>query len=115
MTPDEVKDLRRWLDASGGIADGRPFLGDRRMDALVDVVLEMAAHLWVLRRRNAVLEEVFVKNRLMPIDAIEQHVLSDDLVDALQSERAEFVATIFRSLAELPMEQAAAANEEEPK
>lgn len=115
MTPDEVTDLRRWLDASGGIADGRPFLGDRRLDALVDVVLEMAAQLWVLRRRNAVLEEVLVNNRLMTADAVEQHTLSDDLAAALRTERAEFVATVFRSLAELPMEQTPAANEEEPK
>ena len=111
MTPNEVADLRRWLDASDGIADGRPFLGDRRLDALVDVMLEMTAQLWVLRRRNAVLEEVLVKDRAIAADAIEQHVLSDELAATLKTERADFIATIFRSIAELPMEQAPAANE----
>jgi len=115
MTPDEVADIRRWLDASGGIADGRPFLGDRRLDALVEVVLEMAAQLWVLRRRNAVLEEVLVEKGLIATDAVEQHSLSKELAAALRSERSEFVATIFRSLAELPMEPSEGLNYEELK
>lgn len=104
MTPDEVSDLRRWIDQSGGIADGRPFLGDRRLDALVDVVLEMSAQLWVLRRRNAFLEEVLAGKGVITASEVEQHEASGDLAGALRAERAEFISTIFRSLAELPQE-----------
>jgi hypothetical protein len=102
MTPREVSDLRRWFDASGGIADGDPFLGDRRMDAFVDVMLEMAAQLWVVKRRNAVLEDLLIEKGALAAADMEQHSLSPDRAASLKAERAEFVATLFRSLADLP-------------
>lgn len=102
MTPAEVTDLRRWHEASGGIADGRPFLGDRRLDAMVEVMLELSAQLWVLRRRNTVLEAALADAGALAADAVEQHTLSPEATAALRTERAAFVATIFRSLSELP-------------
>ena len=104
MTPQEVSDLRRWLDASGGIADGKPFLGDRRLDALVEVMLEMAAQLWVVKRRNAVLEALLAEKGAIAPGDIEGHALSGDQAARLRTERGEFVATLFRSLSELPTE-----------
>lgn len=102
MTPEEVTDLRRWHEASGGIADGRPFLGDRRLDAMVEVMLELSAQIWVLRRRNTVLESALTERGALAADTVEQHTLSPEATAALRAERAEFVATIFRSLSVLP-------------
>ncbi len=104
MTPREVSDLRRWLDASGGIADGKPFLGDRRLDALVDVVLEMAAQLWVVKRRNAMLESLLVDKGVIATGDMEHHRLADDDAARLRRERSEYVATLFHSLSELSTE-----------
>jgi hypothetical protein len=104
MTPDEVIDLRRWLDASGGIADGKPFLGDRRLDALVEVMLEMAAQLWVVKRRNAVLESLLTEKGAIAPGDMEGHSLPDERAGQLRAERTEFVATLFRSFSELPTE-----------
>ncbi|MBB5685342.1 hypothetical protein [Sphingobium boeckii] len=104
MNTEEIADLRRWFDASGGIADGRPFLGDRRLDAMVEVMLEMAAQLWVLRRRNTVLESALAAAGTLAADTVEQHQLSPEATATLRTERADFVATIFRSLAELPID-----------
>jgi hypothetical protein len=104
MTPREVADLRRWLDASEGIADGKPFLGDRRLDALVDVLLETAAQLWVAKRRGAMLESLLVEKGVFTPDELEQHLPSAADAAALRAARGEFVGTIFRSLAELPLE-----------
>jgi hypothetical protein len=103
MTPAEVADLRRWLDASEGIADGKPFLGDRRLDALVDVVLEISAQLWVAKRRGTMLESLLIEKGVFSPEELEQHVPSADPA-ALRAARGEFVGTIFRSLAELPSE-----------
>lgn len=102
MTPDQVTDLRRWLDASNGLADGQPFLGDRRLDANTDVLLELAAQLWVARRRNAVLEALLCERGIISADDIENYSFSDSRTAELRTARTEFVSTIFRSLSELP-------------
>lgn len=107
MTPDEIKDLTRWGEQSGGIADGRPFLADRRLDAIIEVMLEMAAQLWVSRRREAVLEAVLADKGLIASEDVEQHCLSPDAHAAMRQQRAEFVSTLFRSLSELPADPAA--------
>jgi len=112
MTPDEVTDLRRWLDKSEGLADGRPFLGDRRLDAMMDVMLEMAAQVWVLKRRNAVLEGVLAAQGALDPEAIERFTFTPDETAAMRESRAAFVSTIFRSLAELPL--APEASQQEP-
>jgi hypothetical protein len=104
MTPREVADLRRWLEASGGIADGKPFLGDRRLDALIDVMLEMAAQLWVVKRRNTVLESLLAEKGAISAGDMEAYTLPADRAVALRTERAAFVATLFHSLSELPTE-----------
>lgn len=112
MTPDEVTDLRRWYEASEGLATGRPFLGDRRLDAMAEVMVELAAQLWVLKRRNAVLEGVLAAQGALDPAAIEAFTFTPEATAAQRESRAAFVATIFRSLAELPLE--AEANLEEP-
>lgn len=104
MTPQEIDDLRRWLDASGGIADGKPFLGDRRLDALVDVMLEMAAQIWVVKRRNAILESLLTDKGVLASGEMEDHRFPADRAAHIRTERSEFVATLFRSLSELPTE-----------
>ena len=115
MTPDEVTDLRRWLDASGGLADGQPFLGDRRLDAMTDVLLELAAQLWVSRRRNAALETLLCEHGLIGADEIENFSFSESQASELRSARGDFVATIFRSLSELPQTPDAGTNQENSK
>ncbi len=104
MTPREVTDLRRWLDASEGLADGKPFLGDRRLDALVEVLLETAAQLWVAKRRGTMLESLLVEKGVFAPEELEQHLPSAENAAAMRTARGEFVSTLFRSLAELPTE-----------
>jgi len=104
MTPDEVKDIQRWLDASKGLADGRPFLGDVRLDALIDVLLEISAQLWVLKRRNGLLEAALADAGVLPPGAVEDYRPDADLKAALQEQRAAFVAAIFRSFTEVSTE-----------
>ena len=115
MTPDEVTDLRRWLDASNGLADGQPFLGDRRLDAMTDVLLELAAQLWVSRRRNAALEALLCQHGLIGADELENFSFSESQASELRSARGEFVAIIFRSLSQLPQTPEPQANQENSK
>jgi hypothetical protein len=102
MSPEEVKDLRRWLDESGGIAEGNPFLGSRTLDAMVDVMQELAAQIWVLKRRNAVLEKLLEQNGTLTSDAIEGFSFTKEEAAEQRKIRAEFVSSIFRSMEELP-------------
>jgi hypothetical protein len=104
MTPDEVNDLRRWFDASKGLADGNPFLGDRRLDAMLDVLLELAGQLWVVKRRNATLEAALTRAGSLDAHAVEDHAFTPEETAQMREQRGAFVATIFRSLAELPTE-----------
>ncbi len=104
MNPNEVADLRRWLDASEGLADGKPFLGDRRLDALLEVVLEVTAQLWVARRRSTMLESLLADKGILTPAEVEQYQPSAETAAALRATRGEFVGAIFRSLAELPLE-----------
>lgn len=104
MTPSEVADLRRWLDDSKGIADGRPFLGDRRLDAMMDVMLELSAQLWTVKRRNAALEAILTESGSLAPAAIETFRFSPEETAAMREDRAAFVATLFRSMAELSTE-----------
>lgn len=102
MSPEEVKDLRRWLDESGGIAQGYPFLGDRKSDAMMDVMLEMAAQIWVLKRRNSILEKLLDEKGILSREAIESFSFTKDAAAAQRQVRAEFVGKIFRSVESLP-------------
>lgn len=102
MSPQEIEDLRRWIETSKGLATGQPFLGDRRLDAVVDVLLELAAQLWVTRRRNAALEAELVAAGAISDRAVEDHVFGTEETAAMREERAAFVGKIFRSLAALP-------------
>lgn len=102
MSPEEVKDLRRWLDASGGIAEGNPFLGDRKWDAMMDVMLEMAAQIWVLKRRNTIVEKLLAENGTLSAEAIEAYSFSKEEAAENRAVRAEFVSKIFRSMESLP-------------
>lgn len=102
MSPEEVKDLRRWLDESGGIAEGKPFLGERKLDAMMEVMLEMAAQIWVLKRRNAVVEALLAEKGCISEEAIESFTFSPEQTAQQRAKRAEFVSTIFRAMEELP-------------
>lgn len=102
MTPDEITQLRTWLDASEGLADGRAFLDDRRLDAMTEVLLELAAQIWVVKRRNAVLEDLLDQKGIIAPPEVEEHSLSAPRAADLRAQRSEFVATVFRSLNELP-------------
>lgn len=102
MSPEEVKDLRRWLDESGGIAEGKPFLGTRTLDAMVDVMQELAAQIWVLKRRNTVLEKLLAQNGTLSPEAMESFSFTKEEAAEQRQIRAEFVSSIFRSMEALP-------------
>jgi len=104
MNPSEVADLRRWLDESKGLADGRPFLGDRRLDAMMDVMLELSAQVWMVKRRNVALEAILTESGGLAPAAIETFTFSPEETAAMREDRAAFVATLFRSMASLSTE-----------
>lgn len=115
MNEAEVADLRRWLDKSEGLADGRPFTGDRRIDALVEVSLELAAQLWVVRRRQALLESKLAQVGALGTADLETHCFTPDEARQVRELRAEIIATVFRPFAELPIDPPSEANDTRPR
>lgn len=106
MNRNDIAGIRHWLEKSEGLADARPFLGDRRMDALVEVMLELAAQLWVTRRRLAMLEATLTEAGTLPGGAVENHRPSSEAAAEVRADRERFIAAIFRSIAELPTDSA---------
>ena len=115
MNEAEVADIRRWLAKSEGLADGRPFTDDRRLDALLEVTLELAAQLWVVRRRQALLESRLAQQGALGAAALEAHSFTPDEARQVRELRAEIIATVFRPFAELPIDPPPDANDTRPQ
>lgn len=70
------------------------FFDDPAVDALVAMLLELAKQSWVTRSRLALLEDA-VATRLSDLD-LEAHKLPAEKQAALDAQRADFVAALFR-------------------
>ena len=115
MNEAEVADIRRWLEKSEGLADGRPFTGDRRIDALIEVALELAGQLWVVRRRQAMLESRLAAGGTLPPGALETHSFTPEEARQVRELRTELIATVLRPFAELPIDPPpSGANDQRP-
>jgi len=77
--------------------DRPTFFDDPAVDALVTMVLELAREQWVLRHRLAVIED-YVERRDGSLGAVESHALPPEATAALDAQRAEFVARLFRAV-----------------
>jgi hypothetical protein len=77
--------------------DRPTFFDDPAVDALVTMVLELAREQWVLRHRLAVLED-YVERKDGSLGAVERHTLPAEATAALDAQRTEFVARLFRAV-----------------
>jgi hypothetical protein len=81
-------------------SDGAPqFFRDPAVDRLMEVVMELAAELWVSRRRERLLEAALVERGVLAADALELRVLSDSERADLRAERDALLGRVFGVLA----------------
>lgn len=74
------------------------FFRDPTVDRLMEVTMELAAELWVSRRRERLLERALIERGVLPADALELRAPSDDERAALRAERDALLGRVFGAL-----------------
>ena len=88
----------------GGVplaGDNPSYLGDPIQDALVNMVMELAAQVWVNRERMAALEAVLEERGDLPADEVERYRPDPERAAQLRQERDRFVADILKEIQRL--------------
>ena len=88
----------------GGVPIAGPnphFFDDPITDCLTNMILELAAQVWVNRERLMAFEEVLARDGVISADAVEDYRPSADRAAALRSERDRFVLGIMKQIQRL--------------
>ena len=76
------------------------FFESQGVDALVSICMGLAQELWVYRERQATIEDLLDKKKLILNKEIESHTISEEKRSLLDNERQEFIDRIFFTLRE---------------
>tara|TARA_B100001094_G_C18065011_1_gene737001 strand:- start:663 stop:1037 length:375 start_codon:yes stop_codon:yes gene_type:complete len=76
------------------------FFESQGVDELVSICMSLAQELWVYRERQATIEDLLDKKKLISNKEIESHTISDEKRSTLDNERQEFIDRIFFTLRE---------------
>jgi hypothetical protein len=88
----------------GGVplaGDNPTYFADPIQDALVNMVMELAAQVWVNRERMSALEAVLEDCGELPADAVENYRPDPQSAAKLRDERDRFVADILKEIQRL--------------
>lgn len=88
----------------GGVplaGDNPSYFADPIQDALVNMVMELAAQVWVNRERMAALEAVLEERGELPADAVEGYRPDPQRAARLRQERDRFVADLLKEIQRL--------------
>ena len=97
----------------GGVpsaGDHPHYFNDPIMDCLTNMVLELAAEVWVNRERMLVFEQLLAEHDLIGLDAVENFEPSQQQQGALREERDRFIAGIMREIRRLAQQRDDASN-----
>jgi hypothetical protein len=84
---------------TGPITDAEPeFVADLPKDNLVGAIVALASELYIVRERLQTLEAELVGRRVLPPNAVEDHVPRDDEARARQADVASFVNRVLSEL-----------------
>jgi hypothetical protein len=82
-----------------GYDRGNPmYFENEVIDHLVSIVLELGAEMWVLKDRQAFLEELLSKEGKMSLEVLDKSRPSDELQGRLSKERKDFIRRIYGRL-----------------
>ncbi len=82
-----------------GFERGNPIYFENEMiDHLVGIVLELGAEMWVLKDRQAFLEELLSNEGKMSLEALGESRPSDPLREKLSQDRQEFIRRVYGRL-----------------
>jgi hypothetical protein len=84
---------------TGPITDAEPeFLADLPKDNLVGAIVALASELYIVRERLQTLEAELVGRKLLPPNAVEDHVPREDEARIRQADVASFVHRVLSEL-----------------
>ena len=83
------------------MGDNPTYFDDPVQDALVNMIMELAAQVWVNRERMAALEVVLEERGGLESDAVESYRPSPERAARLRQERDRFVAGIMKEIQRL--------------
>ena len=89
------------------------FFDAQGVDELVSICMGLAQEMWVIKERQAALEDLAAEKGVVLPDDVEGHKFSAEKRAALDGEKAEFIDSVFFTLRE-EAESLAAQPEEEP-
>ena len=101
LSTDSLEDKYVAQTPEGGVAlagDDPILLEDPATDALVRMVTELTAELWVERDRRMVLEDVLVDAGVISSDSLERYVPDESRSERYRSERDALVRSVFKEL-----------------
>jgi len=88
----------------GGVAsagENPHYFDDPVLDCLTNMLLELAAEVWVNRERALIVEQMLQQQNLISSDAVEKYVPSEEQQQGLREERDRFVGNIMREIKRL--------------
>ena len=97
----------------GGVplaGDHPHYFNDPIMDCLTNMVLELAAEVWVNRERMLVFEQLLNQRALIRPDAVENFTPSEEQQRSLREERDRFIGGIMREIRRLAEQRTDASN-----
>lgn len=74
------------------------FLSDPAQDALMRMVMEISAELWVERERRIALEDVLVQSGVIAADAVENYAPGPERTLEINAQRDALVNGIYKEL-----------------
>jgi hypothetical protein len=86
------------VGGAAAIKSAPTFLGSPLVDALTHVTAELAAELWVVKRRVALLEQHLGERDGLDLDGVR---FDDDQAQANAAAATEFAGRVFRAMQEL--------------
>ena len=83
------------------VGDNPTYFADPVQDALVNMIMELAAQVWVNRERTAALEAVLEQQGNLEAGVVEQYRFAPEQAASLRRERDQFVAGILKEIQRL--------------
>ncbi len=85
--------------------DNPHYFNDPILDCLTNMLLELAAEVWVSRERSQIVEHLLEQQNLLTRDAVEKFVPSEEQQQRLREERDRFVGNLMGEIKRLAVQR----------
>ena len=73
------------------------FFASEGMDELVSMMLELSSEVWVIKKRQYLMERVAEEQGVSLLEGIEKYELSDDETRELEEMRSKMISSVLRA------------------